>query len=136
MQMPKTQLMPFDFCLFLTFFHLWLALGNVVRFPSCVPQDDVPVHLRVGLAAVLFSSKVYRYGVVYPAAFVSVLLTLVYHLNSHRLEAAFRKHVLRKPMRAYDCLKPTAWNAFHRKYAAAQFVLFNLLVLPFDLAGI
>merc|ERR1719181_1220630 len=77
MEMPTTHFVPLDLCLFLT-----LA--------------------RVGAAAVLFSSKVYRYAAVYPAAFVTVLLVLMYHLNSHRLEAVFRKYVLRRPMRAYD----------------------------------
>ena len=135
MAMPTTHFVPLDLCLFLTLVHAWLLLGNFVRFPSCVPQDDVPALARVGAAAVLFSSKVYRYAAVYPAAFVTVLLVLMYHLNSHRLEAVFRKYVLRRPMRAYDCLTPTAWDAFHRKYATAQFVLLTLLTMPLDLAG-
>ncbi|KAH8071433.1 N,N-dimethylaniline monooxygenase [Aureococcus anophagefferens] len=113
MEMPTTHLVPLDLCLFLTLVHAWLLLGNVVRFPSCVPQDDVPALARLGAAAVLFSSKVYRYAAVYPAAFVTVLLVLMYHLNSHRLEAVFR-NACRRPMR---------------------FVLLTLLTMPLDLAG-
>jgi dimethylaniline monooxygenase (N-oxide forming) len=135
MEMPTTHFVPFDLCLFLTLVHVWLVLGNFVRFPSCVPQEKVPAGVRLGLAAVLFSSKVYRYGVVYPAAAVTFLLVLVLQLNSHRLEANFRQYVLRQPMKAYDCLKPSPWDAFHRKYATAQFFILTLVTMPLDLAG-
>ena len=61
--------------------------------------------------------------------------TNLLQLNSHRLEANFRQYVLRQPMKAYDCLKPSPWDAFHRKYATAQFFILTLVTMPLDLAG-
>ncbi|KAH8073280.1 N,N-dimethylaniline monooxygenase [Aureococcus anophagefferens] len=93
---------------------LKILLGQTTCFTFRLKDDyrpeKVPAGVRLGLAAVLFTSKVYR-GVVYPAAAVTFLLVLVLQLNSHRLEANFRQHVLRQPMKAYDCLKPSPWDA-------------------------
>ncbi|KAH8064490.1 N,N-dimethylaniline monooxygenase [Aureococcus anophagefferens] len=108
---------------------LKILLGQTTGFTFRLNDDydlyrsrlmEMPTTHFVPLDLCLFLTLVYRYAAVYPAAFVTVLLVLMYHLNSHRLEAVFRKYVLRRPMR-YDCLTPTAWDAFHRKYATAQF---------------
>ena len=136
MQIPTTHFVPFDLSAFLTLCHLWLILGNVIRFPDCVPQDRVAMIPRLGLAALLFLNPYYRYVVAYPAAAVTLLIYLCLKLNSIVLEGNFRRYVLRKPMPAYDCLKPTAWDDFHKKYAFFQFAFVNLVTLPMDLCSI
>ncbi|KAJ8601077.1 hypothetical protein CTAYLR_009726 [Chrysophaeum taylorii] len=127
MDMPLAEAWHFDLAIFLTSFHL--SFLPIKWFQ--IPRLQLAPATKLALGCVLFLNPFYLLFVVFPCAFVTLVLFVYLNTNSVRLASNFDG--LRGLDRPSYFVAKTAYDDFHKKWARVQIIIMLALTIPFDI---